>query len=134
MASEWNLWVWLECTAVVSGRCCKEVWYIDILIIINTFPYSTFISFFFAAASLLLCSFKTNPSSTSKDDVKVNNRTYITITENLHSLEHSQFMGGSLAEYLGISSDVHTFFAVMHLPLVSIGIAYSFLTSLYAES
>ena len=33
-------------------------------------------------------------------------------------------MGGSLAEYLGISSDVHKFFAVMHLPLVSIGNAY----------
>ena len=25
----------------------------------------------------------------------------------LHSLEHSHLMGGSLAEYLGISSDVH---------------------------
>ena len=24
MASEWNLWVWLECIGVVSG-CCKEV-------------------------------------------------------------------------------------------------------------
>ena len=31
--------------------------YIDILIIIITFPYSNCISFFFAAASLLLCSF-----------------------------------------------------------------------------
>ena len=31
--------------------------YIDILIIIITFPYSTCISSFFAAASLLLCSF-----------------------------------------------------------------------------
>ena len=31
--------------------------YIDILIIIVTFPYSTCISSFFAAASLLLCSF-----------------------------------------------------------------------------
>ena len=25
MASEWNLWVWLECIGVVSGCCCKEV-------------------------------------------------------------------------------------------------------------
>ena len=31
--------------------------YIDILIIIITFPYSTCISSFLAAASLLLCSF-----------------------------------------------------------------------------
>ena len=31
---------------------------IDILIIIITFPHSTFISSFLAAASLLLCSFK----------------------------------------------------------------------------
>ena len=52
--------------------------YIDILKIIITFSYSTCISSFLAAASLLLL----NPSSTSKDDVKVNNRTHITITEN----------------------------------------------------
>ena len=32
--------------------------YIDFLIIIITFPYSTCISSFLAAASLLLCSFK----------------------------------------------------------------------------
>ena len=57
MASGWNLWVWLECIGVVSGWCCKEVQYIDILIIIITFPYSTCISSFLAAASLLLCSF-----------------------------------------------------------------------------
>ena len=58
--------------------------YIDIPIIIITFPYSSCISSFFAAASLFLCSFFKNPSSTSKDDVKVNNpnRTYTTITEN----------------------------------------------------
>ena len=36
---------------VVVRRC------IDILAIINNFPYSTCISFFLAAASLLLCSF-----------------------------------------------------------------------------
>ena len=46
MASEWNLWVWLECIGVVSGCCYKEVLYIDILIIIITFPYSTCISSF----------------------------------------------------------------------------------------
>ena len=56
MASGWILWVWLECIGVVSGCCCKEV-YIDILIIIITFPYSTCISSFLAAA-FLLCSFK----------------------------------------------------------------------------
>ena len=49
--------------------------YIDFFIIIITFPYSTCISSLFG-------SFKKNPSSTSKDDVKVNNRTYITTTEN----------------------------------------------------
>ena len=27
MASGWNLWVWLECIGVVSGWCCKEVYY-----------------------------------------------------------------------------------------------------------
>ena len=50
MASRWNLWVWLECIGVVSKCCCKEVYnYIDILIIIITFPYiySTCISSFF---------------------------------------------------------------------------------------
>ena len=58
MASGWNLWVWLECIGVDSGCCCKEVYslYVDILIIIITFPYSTCISSFLAAASLLLCS------------------------------------------------------------------------------
>ena len=49
MASGWNLWVRL--VGVVIRR------YIDILIIIITFPYSTCISSFLAAASLLLCSF-----------------------------------------------------------------------------
>ena len=39
MASGWNLWVWLECIGVVSECCCKEVRYIDILIIVITFPY-----------------------------------------------------------------------------------------------
>ena len=53
MASGWNLWVWLPCIGVVSGCCCKEVY---------RYPhdnyYSTCISSFLAAASLLLYSFK----------------------------------------------------------------------------
>ena len=58
--------------------------YIDILIIIITFPYIPLVytlALFLAAASLFLYSYF-YPSSTSKDDVKVNNHTYITITEN----------------------------------------------------
>ena len=57
MASAWNLWLWLPCIGMVSGCCCKEVYYIDILTIMINFPYSTCISSFLAAASLLLCSF-----------------------------------------------------------------------------
>ena len=57
MASGWNLWVRLECIGVVSGCCCREVRYIGIFTIIINFPYSTCISSFLAAASLLLCSF-----------------------------------------------------------------------------
>ena len=50
--------MWLECIDVVSGCCLRSyIGIIDILIIIITFPYSTCISSFFAAASLLLCSF-----------------------------------------------------------------------------
>ena len=56
MGSGWSLWLWLQCIGVVSGCCCKEV-YIDILTIIINFPYSTYISSFLAAASIL-CSFK----------------------------------------------------------------------------
>ena len=43
MASGWNLWVWLQCIGVASQCCYKKV-YIDILIIIINFPYSTCIS------------------------------------------------------------------------------------------
>ena len=50
VTSGWNLWVWL--VSVVVRR-----YIIDILIIIITFPYSTCISSFLAAASLFLCSF-----------------------------------------------------------------------------
>ena len=56
MASGWNLWVWLECIGVVSGCCCKEVYTCRFPHNI-TYPYSTCISSFLAAASLLLCSF-----------------------------------------------------------------------------
>ena len=57
MVSGWNLWVWLQCIGVASGYCCKDWRYIDILTIIINFPYSTCLSSFLAAASLLLCSF-----------------------------------------------------------------------------
>ena len=55
MASGWNLWVWLKCVGVVSGCCCKEVYRYPQ----NNyyFPYSTCISSFLAAASLLICLF-----------------------------------------------------------------------------
>ena len=49
--------MWLQCIGAVSGCCCKEVYRLDILTIIINFPYSTCISSFLAAASLLLCSF-----------------------------------------------------------------------------
>ena len=42
---------------MVSECCCKEVYIIDILIIINTFRYSTCINSFLAVSSLFLCSF-----------------------------------------------------------------------------
>ena len=53
MASGWNLWVWSEYIGVVKW-CCKELYRLPHNI---TYPYSTCISFFFVAASLLLCSF-----------------------------------------------------------------------------
>ena len=46
MASGWNLWVWL--VSVVVRR-----YIIDILIIIITFPYSTYISSFFGSIILI---------------------------------------------------------------------------------
>ena len=55
---------------------------VDILIIIITFPCSTCISSFFGSSLPTSLFIFLNPSSTSKDDVKVNNRIYITITEN----------------------------------------------------
>ena len=44
MASEWNLWVWLECIGVVSGWCCKEVYRYPHIII--TYHYWQCILFF----------------------------------------------------------------------------------------
>ena len=54
MASGWNLWVWLQCIGVAS-RCCyviRRYRYIDILIIIINFPYSTCIRSFFGSSIL----------------------------------------------------------------------------------
>ena len=52
MASGWNLWVWLQCIGVASQCCCKEIQYIDNLIIIINFPYSTCIRSFFGSRIL----------------------------------------------------------------------------------
>ena len=54
MASGWNLWVWLQSVGRV-GVVVRR--YINILIIIINFPYSTCSRSFLAATSLLLCSF-----------------------------------------------------------------------------
>ena len=48
MAIGWNLWVWLECIVWVVGVVVRR--YIDILIIIIPFPYSTSISYFFGSS------------------------------------------------------------------------------------
>ena len=39
MASEWNLWVWLNVLVWLVGVVVRR--YIDIFIIITAFPYST---------------------------------------------------------------------------------------------
>ena len=57
MASGWNLWVWLECLGVVSGCFCKEVYRYPHNVTYPD-PYSICVNSFFAAVSLLLCSFK----------------------------------------------------------------------------
>ena len=54
MASGWNLWVWLQSVGRV-GVVVRR--YINILIIIIHFPYSTCSRSFLAATSLFLCSF-----------------------------------------------------------------------------
>ena len=46
----WNLLVWLQCIGVASPCCCKEVYYI--LIIINNFPYYTCIRSFWGSSIL----------------------------------------------------------------------------------
>ena len=51
VVSGWNLWIWLQCIGVASQCCYKEV-YIDILIIIINFPYSTCIRSFFGSSIL----------------------------------------------------------------------------------
>ena len=50
MASGWNLWVWLQRIGVASHVVVRR--YIDILIIIINFPYSTCIRSFFASSIL----------------------------------------------------------------------------------
>ena len=79
----------------------------DILVIIITFPYSTCISSFFGSSvpiSLFIFKIQAPPGKTMSRSIMVHTSLSLRI---LHSLEHSHFMGGSLAEYLAISSDVH---------------------------
>ena len=53
MASGWNLWVWLQCIGVASLEVSVVIRrYIDILIIIINFPYSTCIRSFFGSSIL----------------------------------------------------------------------------------
>ena len=53
MASGWNLWVWLQCISVASRCCLYNIRrYIDILIIIINFPYSTCIRSFLGSSIL----------------------------------------------------------------------------------
>ena len=54
MASGWNLWVWLQCIGWLVGVVVRR--YIDILIIMINFPYSTCIRSFFGS-SILTCLF-----------------------------------------------------------------------------
>ena len=50
MARGWNLWVWVQCIGVASHVVVRR--YIDILIIIINFPYSTCIRSFFGSSIL----------------------------------------------------------------------------------
>ena len=50
MASGWNLWVWLQCIVWLVIVVIRR--YIDILIIIINFPYSTCIRYFFDSSIL----------------------------------------------------------------------------------
>ena len=58
MASEWNLWVWLECIGVVSGCCCKAVYRYPHKLLL--FPTPLVLALFLAAACLLLCEWFVN--------------------------------------------------------------------------
>ena len=83
--------------------------YIDILIIIITFPYTplVYISSFFGSSapiSLFIFLIQAPPAKKMSRSIIVHTLLSLRI---LHSLEHSHFMGGFLAEYLGVSSVVH---------------------------
>ena len=67
MASEWNLWVWLQCIGVASGCCCKEVYRYPH----NNFPYSPCISSFFGSSILLLRSFFKSKTRRKKQKVYI---------------------------------------------------------------
>ena len=106
MASEWNLWVRLECIGVVSGCCCKEVYryphnnyYFSLLHLYWVFFWQQRPYFF-----VHLKKIQAPPAKTMSNSIIVHTSLSLRI---LHSLEHSHFMEGFLAEYLGISSDVH---------------------------
>ena len=75
--------------------------YIDILIIIITFPYSTCISSFFGSSAFVpFLKIQAPPAKTMSRSIIVHTSLSLRI---LHSLEYSHFMGGFLAEYLVIS-------------------------------
>ena len=84
MASEWNLWVWLECIGVVSGCCCKEVYRYPHN---NYYYFSPYIlhlytlAFFGSSVPISLFSFFLSKLHQQRR-CKVNIRTYITITDN----------------------------------------------------
>ena len=72
--------------------------YIDILIIIITFPYSTCISSFFCSSipiALFIFLIQAPPAKSMSRSIIVHTSLSLRI---LHSLEHSHFMGGSLAD------------------------------------
>ena len=103
MASEWNLWVWLECIGVVSGCCCKEVYRYPH----NNYYFSLYSTcihqlFFWQQRPYFFIHFfiQAPPAKMMSRSIIVHTLLSLRI---LHSLEHSYFMGGFLDEYLGIS-------------------------------
>ena len=52
MASEWNLWVWLQYIGVASQCCCKEVHVYRYPHNNYNFPYSTYIRSFLGSSIL----------------------------------------------------------------------------------